>query len=187
MWIRISQSTILATYALATILFATPYHGSIGQVPYQAIFQQVAGPRWTDRAAQIQAESGFNPRAVSSVGAKGLGQAMDTTWAWYQKAGWVPKGASPFDPQPAIMGQSRYMLWLEPRVSGVWHAALGGYNAGLGTVDKAIYLAKTLGIPGVDPWLIVLPKVSGPANAKQTQEYIVHNDTNLAAINRRLK
>jgi hypothetical protein len=46
-------------------------------------------------------------------------------------------------------------------------------------------IASTMGVPGVDAWLTVLPKVSGQANAKQTAEYIIHNDSNRAAINRR--
>ena len=173
---------------VAILLSTAPAPQGIDKiVPYQDLFQQVAGARWIDRAAQIQAESNFNRFAKSPVGAKGLGQAMDSTWAWYQGLGWVQKGSSPFDPLPAIQGQSRYMRWIEPMVSGNWHAALGGYNAGPGTIDKAIYLAKTLGLPGADSWLIVLPKVSGPANAKQTSDYIVHNDANKAAINRRIK
>jgi hypothetical protein len=77
------------------------------------------------------------------------------------------------------------MLWLEARYSGNWHKSLGGYNAGQGTIDRASMIASTMGVPGVDAWLTVLPKVSGQANAKQTAEYIIHNDANRAAINRR--
>lgn len=182
MWFSL-WSTLLAAPALWGLLLMIPLAKHAGyQFPYQSIFQQVAGSRWIERAAQVWAESGFNPKAQSSVGAKGLAQAMDATWRDYQKNSWVPKGSSPFDPLPAIMGQDRYMLWIAPHVAGIWHAELGSYNAGLGTVLKAEKVAGLVGVPGVDAWLAVLPRVSGVANAAQTAGYIKHNDAYLTII-----
>jgi soluble lytic murein transglycosylase-like protein len=184
---QVMKALVLWGATTLVLLAAAAPIAVFGQVvPYQSIFQQVAGVRWIDRAAQAQAESQFNPKAKSNVGAQGLMQAMPSTWAWYQKLGWVAKESSPLDPQPAIQGGSQYMLWLEARVQGNWHAALGGFNAGQGTIDKAMRLADSLGVPGVDPWLRVLPRISNVAASAQTAGYIVHNDANKASIQRKL-
>ena len=145
-------------------------------VPFWPTFQAVSGPRACDRAAQVRAESGFNPRAANSIGAKGLGQAMPGTWADYIRRGWVPAGSDPFEPLPAIQGQHAYMLWLEGRCRGDFYAALGSYNAGLGSVRKAQSLADALGMADARAWLRVLPRVTG-AHAAETQAYVQRIET----------
>ncbi len=137
-------------------------------VPFEASFRAVAGPRWVDRAAQVQAESAFNPRAVSPVGARGLAQFMPATWAE-----WAP-GADPFDPLAAIRAQHRYMLWLEARCGGDLDPALGAYNAGLGNLRRAQRLSDSLGLPR-GAWLRVLPRVTGAAHAAETAGYLTRN------------
>nr|WP_306672426.1 lytic transglycosylase domain-containing protein [Geothrix fuzhouensis] len=138
-------------------------------VPFEPTFRAVAGPRWIDRAAQVQAESAFNPRAVSPVGARGLAQFMPATWAE-----WAP-GADPFDPIASIQAQHRYMLWLEARCGGQLDPALGAYNAGLGNIRKARRLADGLGLVGSEAWLRALPRVTGPAHAAETTGYLIRN------------
>jgi soluble lytic murein transglycosylase-like protein len=140
-------------------------------VPFRSDFEAVAGPRWLDRAAQVRAESAFKITAVSQVGAQGLAQFMPRTWTWAISLGWVPPGSSPFEPVAAITAQHAYMAWLEARVGGRWEPALGGYNAGLGSVLKAQRLANSLGLEGSDAWLRALPRITG-RHAAETQGYI---------------
>lgn len=140
-------------------------------IPFQSDFMVAAGPRWLDRAAQARAESNFNPHAVSYVGAQGLAQFMPRTWTWAISQGWASPGSSPFEPVAAITAQHAYMAWLEARVGGRWEPALGGYNAGLGSVLKAQRLANSLGLEGSDAWLRTLPRITGK-HAAETQSYI---------------
>lgn len=95
-------------------------------------------------AAQIDAESGWNPNAVSPVGAQGLSQFMPGTWSGWGRDDNGNGRASPFDPADAIMAQGRYMCHLADLVRGyiddgraqgsVLDLALAAYNAGPGNV-----------------------------------------------------
>jgi soluble lytic murein transglycosylase-like protein len=79
---------------------------------------------------QIEAESAFNPRAVSSAGAKGIAQFMPATAAGY--------GLSDrFDPVASMNAWGRYMTDLLNRFNGDYAASLAGYNWGEGRVDTA--------------------------------------------------
>ena len=162
--------------AVALIALGAGYSAFPQGVPFWPSFQAIAGPRAVDRAAQIRAESGFNPNAANAIGAKGLGQAMPATWADYIRRGWVPAGSSPFDPLPALQGQHAYMCYLEGRCSGDFTAALASYNAGLGSVRKAQALASALGMPDTRAWLRALPRVTGP-HAAETQTYVQRIET----------
>lgn len=178
---------VLIALAFAALAFAsssTRYARISEGVPYEVTFRSVAGPRWIDRAAQVWAESNFNPQARSAVGAVGPAQFMPSTWAWAQNMGWVARGASPEDPAAAIHGQHAYMLWLEARCGGALDPALGSYNAGLGSIRKAQRLVVTLGIedPAGTAWLGVLDRVTGQQNAAQTRGYIKRNREFRAAI-----
>ena len=77
-------------------------------------------------AAQLMAESGFNPRAVSPVGAQGIAQFMPGTAASYGLR-------DPFDPEAAIDAQAHLMSDLLRRFRSV-PLALAAYNAGPGAV-----------------------------------------------------
>jgi Transglycosylase SLT domain/D-alanyl-D-alanine carboxypeptidase/Putative Flp pilus-assembly TadE/G-like len=73
-------------------------------------------------AAQLLAESGFNPRAVSPVGALGIAQFMPATARSYGLR-------DPFDPVAAIDAQAHLMSDLLRRFRSV-PLALAAYNAG---------------------------------------------------------
>src|SRR5262252_6783930 len=78
--------------------------------------------------ALIDQESGWNPRAVSPVGAQGLGQLMPATAAGL--------GVSdPFNPMQNMTGAARYLGSQLKRFGSV-PLALAAYNAGPAAVAK---------------------------------------------------
>ena len=78
-------------------------------------------------AAQLEAESGFDPSARSPAGAQGIAQFMPGTWS----GEWNPQRLrSPFDAEPAIAAQARLMHDLLERAGGDIATALAAYNAG---------------------------------------------------------
>ncbi len=188
-WRAFAAVAILALPLSAAPVLAVPPD----VVPFQAIFNEKAGARWIDRAAQVITESGgvrkgllySDPMAVSPVGARGPCQWMPASWSDAQKRGWVPMGASPLSPSPAIQGQHAYMLWLEARCGGELDAALGGYNAGLGNILKAKRLAESMGLRGASAWLRALPGVTHQ-HAAETRGYIDRNRKFRAEIRHRL-
>lgn len=100
----------------------------------------VAGPLIP---AQIEAESQWNPRAVSPVGAQGLTQFMPATWATYGVDGDGDGKADPFNPLDAIASQGNYMCALVPEVQDLadnpdelTDLLLAAYNAGPGAVQR---------------------------------------------------
>ncbi|KHL01747.1 transglycosylase SLT domain-containing protein [Sinomonas humi] len=89
-------------------------------------------------AAQLAAESGWNPKATSPVGAMGLAQFMPETWKTWGN------GADVLDPVSAIGAQGRFMGDLYRRAQAMAKGssldpvslALAGYNAGWGAVEQ---------------------------------------------------
>lgn len=79
-------------------------------------------------AAQLKAESNFNPNAVSPVGAQGIAQFMPGT---ARSMGL----RNPFDPEQAIEAQAKLMGTLI-RQFGKIPEALAAYNAGPGAVQQ---------------------------------------------------
>jgi Transglycosylase SLT domain/D-alanyl-D-alanine carboxypeptidase/Putative Flp pilus-assembly TadE/G-like len=90
-----------------------------------------AASRWNVSAAllaaQLMAESNFNPFAVSPAGAQGIAQFIPSTAAAYGLR-------DPFDPAAAIEAQAHLMSDLI-RQLGSPELALAGYNAGPAAVE----------------------------------------------------
>lgn len=101
-------------------------------------------------AAQLEAESGFDPRAVSPAGAQGIAQFMPGTAAAYGLR-------DPFDAAAAIDAQAHLMADLLSRF-GSAQLALAAYNAGPAPVaacscvpaipETQAYVARILGLMG---------------------------------------
>lgn len=79
--------------------------------------------------AIIHAESAFNPRALSRVGAQGLMQLMPATARRFGVG-------DAFDAAENIRGGVQYLAWLLKRFDGNVKLAAAGYNAGEGAVDR---------------------------------------------------
>ncbi len=91
-----------------------------------------AAARWNVSAAllaaQLMAESNFNPYAVSPAGAQGIAQFIPSTAAAYGLD-------DPFDPDAAIDAQAHLMSDLLRQFGGSPQLALAAYNAGPGAVE----------------------------------------------------
>ena len=113
-----------------------------------------AASRWNVSAAliaaQLYAESNFNPFAVSGAGARGIAQFMPGTARSYGLE-------DPFDPAQSISAQAHLMRDLLRRFGSV-SLALAAYNAGAGAVEGCgcvpgypetqAYVARILGLMG---------------------------------------
>jgi len=113
-----------------------------------------SGTRWNVSpallAAQLMAESGFDPNAGSPAGAQGIAQFMPGTAAAYGLT-------NPFDPVASIEAQAHLMSDLL-RQFGSPELALAAYNAGPGAVEPCgcippypetqAYVTRILGLLG---------------------------------------
>ncbi len=106
-------------------------------------------------AAQIEQESGWNPKAVSPAGAEGISQFLPSTWP-----SWSKPGQSPFDPNAAIPAQGRYDCAIAAQMQ-TWQGqgkvptsltltelTLAGYNAGPYAVVSAGGIPQNGQTPG---------------------------------------
>ena len=84
--------------------------------------------------ALITAESNWDPKAVSPVGAKGFGQVMDDTAR--QPGFGVTPLADPFNPEDNLRFSSDYFSKMMQRYNGDHRRALAAYNWGAGNADK---------------------------------------------------
>ena len=105
--------------------------------------------------AQIHQESGWNPRALSPVGAQGLAQFMPATAAWMPTIDATLTGGSPYNPKWSLRAVSQYDGWLYSRLKADqdcdrWAMTLSAYNGGLGWVLKDKSVARSA---GDSPWL----------------------------------
>ena len=98
-------------------------------------------------AAQLQHESGFDPRATSPVGARGIAQFMPATWRIWGRDHSGDGVADVWNAEDAIGSQADYLCGLTDMITswirrGRVHGdlislALAGYNAGPASVLQA--------------------------------------------------
>jgi soluble lytic murein transglycosylase-like protein len=129
----ISSQPIEEEYTAAKIEpILPPVKGNKKERLFHPIIIQTSSRHQVDPAivkAIIMAESGYNPRAISKAGAKGLMQLMPKT---AQDLGVEDS----FNPQQNISGGVRYFKQLMNRFNGDFKLALAAYNAGSTTVRR---------------------------------------------------
>jgi hypothetical protein len=99
---------------------------------YRKQFSAAAAATGTDEAwlrAIAHVESGFNARAVSPKGAKGVMQLMPATARHYDVS-------NPFDPNQSINAGARLLRTLWNTYKGDRIRVAAAYNAGSGAVDR---------------------------------------------------
>ena len=112
--------------------FAAGGTSAVGVTAYRPLIEATARRYGLDPAlllGVVESESGFNPQALSSAGAKGLMQLMDGT----------ARGlgvTDPYSPEQSVDGGARLLRDLLSRYDGSTSLALAAYNAGPGAVDK---------------------------------------------------
>lgn len=120
-------------------------------------------PAWI--AAEIRAESVFDPRARSSADARGLMQLLPATAAALAKSLAMPWSGDDdlYDPDTNITLGSAYLRQLLDRNDGQLYRAIAGYNAG--PAPLARWLAQR---PTLDPdiWIETIPY-------RETRDYVM--------------
>ncbi|MBR5052605.1 MAG: transglycosylase SLT domain-containing protein [Bacteroidaceae bacterium] len=137
-------------------------HGIISA--YDDLFRKYsssAGWDWRLLAAMCYQESGFDPHAVSSMGAQGLMQLMPFT----ADAMGVPRDKR-FDPEQNIAASARYIRKVSQSFSDIRDGeerikfTLAAYNGGVGHVQDAQNLARKNG-RNHQVWQEVAPFILG--------------------------
>ncbi|ADU50550.1 Lytic transglycosylase catalytic [Thermaerobacter marianensis DSM 12885] len=132
-WLRWGAIALLAALvALAGFYAAYP-------VPMAELIGQEAAACGVDPllvAAVVRRESGFEPRAVSDRGARGLMQIMPETGAWVAGQMGLPAFHPDrlFEPEYNLRLGCWYLAYLLERFHGDPVVALAAYNGGEGTV-----------------------------------------------------
>ncbi len=107
-------------------------------------------------------ESNFQSQAISNRGAVGLWQFMPATGRQFglkQRAGYDGRK----DVKASTHAALNYLEYLHKKFNRDWMLTLAAYNAGEGTVERAIKRNKKAGKP-ISFWFLTLPK--------QTREYV---------------
>src|SRR5690606_24055372 len=109
--------------------------------PFRAGVERAAADAGLDPylvAAVAKVESGFNPRAVSPKGARGLMQVMPDTGAWVaRQIGWERYHPDLlFEPEISLRIGAWYLAHLRRAFDGRLVPALAADNAGRGNVGR---------------------------------------------------
>jgi len=144
---RRSRTPLLTVLAIAVVLaiFHRPIMVGFGRLvypfPYREFVETYAERHGLDPllvAAVIREESGFDPRARSGVGARGLMQLMPRTARWAApKAGVMGFGVDDLeDPETNIRLGCWYLSYLSRLYEGDLAMMLAAYNGGEGNVAR---------------------------------------------------
>jgi len=142
------DAALAALLTLVAYAVGVAFSPAAAQVPPQAAPYRLTLLREAQRqwgldapvaalAAQVQQESGWNPQAVSRVGARGMAQFMPATAAWWcARTGTAKDDCLPHNPTWALRAMVGYDVYLFARVPAhhsrfdrLW-LALRGYNGG---------------------------------------------------------
>lgn len=182
--LRVLQvATMVAAFSGAMSTYAQQVPSAA--VRYRADLVRAAHAHWgldapiAALAAQVHQESGWNPSAVSKVGAVGMGQFMPGTATWWcQINDMPPDQCQPRNPVWALQALVGYDKWLYDRVRSTdarnrMAFALSAYNGGLGWVNRDKLLASS---KGLDPlvWFGSVERVNagrGAANWRENRAY----------------
>ncbi len=123
---------------LATPAFAVPVHfaptQAVPQTPYGELIYRLARKHALNPAliaAVVRVESGFDPRALSNKGARGLLQLMPAT---AERFGVAERQL--YDPRPNLEAGVTYLAWLARRFKDNLPRMLAAYNAGESIVER---------------------------------------------------
>ena len=146
---------VCAVLALCSVAPAHAQNVPAAAHRYRADLTRTAHSQWgldapvASFAAQLQQESGWQPNAISRVGASGMAQFMPATARWWCEInGLSATDCQPANPTWALRALVGYDKWLYDRVAAVdgcnrMAFALSAYNGGLGWVQRDKALAKT--------------------------------------------
>jgi soluble lytic murein transglycosylase-like protein len=121
----VNESSVQRTRRLSTKLVALP------DTHLEPMIARHSGNQNLDPRlvrALIQAESGYNVRALSNKGAIGLMQLMPGTAS--------ELNVNPYDPDQNIQGGTMYLRQMIDHFAGKVELAIAAYNAGPGAVEK---------------------------------------------------
>jgi len=136
--------------------------------------------------AVIQAESGYNRKALSNKGAMGLMQLMPATAS-------LLNVRNPFDADENLRGGTTYLRSLIDRFAGSLELAVAAYNAGPGAVQKhrgvppyqetRDYVRRVLSLyRGAAPTMTMSASKSSAPDPLRRKPYITRNSQNQIVI-----
>lgn len=141
---RLRRRSSSSNYSLPTGRARVGAAGSPGSLsPLLKKYAHEVGWDWRLLSAQCYQESGFDPQAVSWMGAQGLMQLMPSTARTFGVH-------DVFDPEQNLRGAVAFIKTLQQRYASIpaderINFILAAYNAGPGHIDDARNLARKLG------------------------------------------
>ncbi len=148
--IRFSKIAITGILAAAANAGALPIRPTCSDFIAEAA--RTAGLPEPLIAAVMRAESGGDPNAVSSAGARGCMQVMPSTWRDLVSRGVA--GSDPFDARTNMIAGAIYLRTMHYRYG--WPDALAAYHAGAGRFEN--YLATGRRLPSAT--LVYVDRIS---------------------------
>lgn len=158
---------------------SSPSKSELRQLARQTARKHGIPDRWFERL--ISLESNFDPVAVSSKGAMGLGQLMPATARelGLQVTDIKESGEnSVWNPVPNLDASARYLSrlhehFMQKGMEGpeAWNFAAGAYNAGIGNIEEAISHLKSGDHLVWDRVTEILPRVTGKFSG-ETIKYV---------------